>query len=75
MLVRRLTNHQDRVEPQAATPYAGITTADSAEHTRRTGLRRNTSQNATVRREGTREDAGGENRPADGLMLRAQMRW
>ena len=55
------------------TPYAGLTLADGAERTLRTGLRWNASEGATVALEASREESG-EAR-ANALMLRAQLRF
>ena len=57
------------------TPFGGLTLADSARRTLRTGLRWKASQRATVGLETTREDGTGEGPANHALMLRAAMRW
>ena len=57
------------------TPYVGLTLADGAQRTMRTGLRWKASQSATVGLEATREDGTGEAPANHALMLRAAVRW
>ena len=55
------------------TPYAGLTLADGAQRTMRTGLRWNASQSTTIGLEASREESDGS--AANALMLRAQIRF
>ena len=57
------------------TPYGGLTLADGAQRTMRTGLRWKASQSATIGLEATREDGGTEEKPTNAVMLRAQLRF
>ena len=57
------------------TPFGGLTLADGAGRTLRTGLRWTASQSATVGLEATREDGTGEAPGNHALMLRAAVRW
>ena len=55
------------------TPYAGLTLADGAQRTMRTGLRWKASQSTTIGLEASREESDGS--AANALMLRAAVRW
>ena len=57
------------------TPFGGLSLSDGAQRTLRTGLRWNASESATVALEGTREENGDGETPANTLMLRAQVRF
>ena len=57
------------------TPFGGLSLSDGAQRTLRTGLRWNASESATVALEGTREENGDGETPANALMLRAQVRF
>ena len=57
------------------TPYGGLTLADGAGRTLRTGLRWKALQNATVGLEAAREDGTGEAPANHAVMLRAAVRW
>ena len=57
------------------TPYGGLSLSDGAQRTIRTGLRWKASESATVALEGTREENGAGETPANALMLRAQVRF
>ena len=57
------------------TPYGGLTLADGAQRTMRTGLRWKASQSATIGLEATREDGGTQEKPTNAVMLRAQLRF
>ena len=57
------------------TPFGGLSLSDGAQRTLRTGLRWKASESATVALEGTREENGDGETPANALMLRAQVRF
>ena len=57
------------------TPFGGLSLSDGGQRTLRTGLRWNASESATVALEGTREENGDGETPANALMLRAQVRF
>ena len=57
------------------TPYAGVSLADGARRTLRTGLRWKGSQRASVALEATHEDEGAESAPTNAVMLRASIRF
>ena len=57
------------------TPFGGLSLSDGGQRTLRTGLRWKASERATVALEGTREENGDGETPANALMLRAQVRF
>ena len=57
------------------TPFGGLSLSDGAQRTLRTGLRWKASESATVALEGTREENGDGETPANALMVRAQVRF
>ena len=57
------------------TPWAGLSLADGAERTLRTGLRWKAADSATVALEAAREDNAAQGRPDHAVMLRANVRF
>ena len=57
------------------TPWAGLSLADGAERTLRTGLRWKAADSATVALEAAREDNATQGRPDHAVMLRANVRF